>query len=1112
MAASVGASLGVTPGLLANETLDQAINLGQMSAGAMLQEVGSIGGGPAGAADVEWYSFTLDGPARVTGEVMRQGPSSSFNGVLSLFNNDPGDWGDPYDPGGHRLLQQVDGKSDGGVASIDRLLGPGTYYLAVSGDGNFDFHPLLAGSGLPGSTGDFYMRLSVADAGLGSAIGPQVLTSDPAPGAILDTSPLAIRVDLSASLDYWTVIVGETVQLIYSPTGAFDQDGQQVPLNPNDPANFSPMIPPAPLPDGSTPPDPGPDELQLFPASPLAPGYYEVVLDGLNDGSVPALLDASDVNGLGADADHPLGQDITIPFQVAGIDGVAGATGSDDTAATAQNLGDVTSAGLVRVTGAIGVDPFYNPNNTPPPNNPPGSYYVPADQVDMYHFRISGPGSYSFVADVFAGRIGSPLDPGVSLFKLDPATGALTFVAGDNNTYDTALATDGFTEPLFTDSALEVSLTAGDYYLAVANGYNTPSPAEGVPPGSPGLFDLNVPDSGTAAYINPATGPYVLDLHVQPAAVVPPHVVATSPGYRDTLDQPPTQVTVRFDEPVNIALLALQTYQVPNPGNASGIYIEGADGKPYYPRFESYDSQTNEATFLMLDGLPNGQYELHITNEVTDLGGNPLVGNDPSGDYVVPFTVDGPPRGSAGNPLAWIDQEPNNDIQHPQDLGVLFPNELTSVSGVTITRNSSQDPGQAPQDTADVYQFQVLLDRYYTFTLLGNPPPAGVTLSLTDASGNPTSVLSQLDGRLLEGVLAPGTYLLKVSGSSQAQAPNIAYTVSLKFITQNDNAPPLLTGPAPAVAIQLSSAAPPTSAPPPPVTTPPVTPPVTTPPVTSPPETSPPVTDSSPAGPPPSSGTDPSTSAAAPAVLAIAIPPELQGSPAFAGASPLSLAALGTSSIGGVIGAESTQASSTLLVENNAALPSSSLATGFIMVVTSLSSLGPGDDAVARPSGPEEAEEPMTDIGERGAVAAPAQEIGSPIGSDEGGGAHHSPLAPALSPLIRPAAPATPGGSPAEHPPLGTEPGGVSAFPSEPDAGDHRPEMSATSQDELARSDWNPARAFILGFTGLAVGAYARCRRLAIRADRPGKGLRPARPSLIRRRPLQGVGMGRVDA
>src|SRR5262249_28681171 len=136
MAASPGASFGVVP----HETLDQSIELGHISPGVSLQEMGSIGDGPDGAADVGWVNFTRDGPALVHFEVSRQDPASSFNGVLSLFNNDPTsyDFGDPYDADGHRLLEQVDGKTDGGVASFDRLLGRGSYYLAVSGDGNFD--------------------------------------------------------------------------------------------------------------------------------------------------------------------------------------------------------------------------------------------------------------------------------------------------------------------------------------------------------------------------------------------------------------------------------------------------------------------------------------------------------------------------------------------------------------------------------------------------------------------------------------------------------------------------------------------------------------------------------------------------------------------------------------------------------------------------------------------------------------------------------------------------------------------------------------------------------------------------------------------------------------
>ena len=139
MAVTVAANLAVTQAQLPNETLDQAVDLGNLSSGNEILDHGSLGDGPAGAADVQWYSFTLDQPARVTSELKADQQSASFQGVLSLFNNDPWDFGDPFDVDGHRLLDQVDGKSSGGVATLDQLLGPGTYYLAVSGSGNQGF-------------------------------------------------------------------------------------------------------------------------------------------------------------------------------------------------------------------------------------------------------------------------------------------------------------------------------------------------------------------------------------------------------------------------------------------------------------------------------------------------------------------------------------------------------------------------------------------------------------------------------------------------------------------------------------------------------------------------------------------------------------------------------------------------------------------------------------------------------------------------------------------------------------------------------------------------------------------------------------------------------------
>ncbi len=222
----------------------------------------------------------------------------------------------------------------------------------------------------------------------------------------------------------------------------------------------------------------------------------------------------ADPNGvpLGEDAAHPAGADESFVFQVDGIDGVAGATGSDDTAATARDLGNVAGAGLIQVSGAIGDDPSFNPSLSPDPTNPEPQF-VPANQVDLYHFQITGPGRYAMLAEVFAGRIGSPLDPGISLFELDPSDGELVFLAGNNNTLNPTQGTDG-SIPLFTDSALTDGLTAGNYYLAVAGGSNTPSPLEGQMPGSPGIFDPNQPGSAQLGW---STGPYVLNLLVQPA-------------------------------------------------------------------------------------------------------------------------------------------------------------------------------------------------------------------------------------------------------------------------------------------------------------------------------------------------------------------------------------------------------------------------------------------------------------------------------------------------------------------------------------------------------------------------------------------------------------------
>ncbi len=761
-----------------NETIDQAHDLGGLTEPVVV--VGSIGNGPAGAADVTWYEFELGNPARVDFKLTTPAENPPFASVLSLYNNDPEDFGDPFDPSGHRLLTQVEANRSTGAVDYDQNLGPGDYFVAISGAGNLDFSPVVAGSGFDGATGIYELSLSATDLGLSGA-GPTVLSSDPASGAVLDGSPLAIRLEMSGPLNPGTIVAGQSVQLLFRPVGATAGDaGTSVGLSS---VNFSAAA----------------NELQLFPAAPLAPGDYTVSLAG--DSSMDqAVLAAPDGIPLGEDAAHPAGADYSMTFQVDGIDGVAGASGSDDSAATAHQLGDVAGAGLIQVNGAIGVDPSFNPSLSPDPTNPEPQF-SPANQVDLYQFEITEPGRYALLAEVFCGRIGSRLDPGISLFELDPSTGLLVFLAGNNNTLDPTQGTDG-SIPLLTDSALTAGLCAGDYFLAVAGGANTPSPLEGQPPGSPGIYNPNQPGSAQNGW---SVGPYVLNLMVQ-AAPEPPRVLASSPSSGEILDEAPQQITVQFSEPIDLEQLAFEAFETSPQGTLPQVFIEGADWARYYPRFVSYNRATNQAIFQMLDGLPNGSYTLHLSGPggLADLGGNPIAGNDPSGDHVIPFQVQGPARGISGNMTDGYTflAQPAEGI--PQNLGVLFPDELQA--GVTINRLPENGTSPAPPSISDQYIVQLLQNQTYSFSLSGSFLPVGAQVTLTNEAGQPVPLLASYSGQDFFAPLAAGTYTVTVNGWTAGQSANVSYQLTMDLVGQQDNAPPLVAGPAPLLQIHLESA------------------------------------------------------------------------------------------------------------------------------------------------------------------------------------------------------------------------------------------------------------------------------------------------------------------
>jgi hypothetical protein len=746
-----------------NDTIDQAQSLGNLNTPGRAEIDGTIGRGSSGRSDVDWYEFSLDHASAIS-VVTRAGSLAS---MLSLYGSSSREASGMRAESAFRLLAQDDGADHGGSAHLERALAAGNYTVAVSGSGNRYFHPLIAGSGYQGQVGAYELVVEAIDLGLRSSDGPVVLATDPASGANLNRSPFIIRIDLSTGLDARSIRLGHNAQLSY--TGA---------------NGISPKREPVAL--ASAYFDQAAGELDLTPAAPLRPGDYSLLLAGDRSAGQESLVDPAG-NPLGKSQLHPAGADFTLSFRVDGVKGnqTPGA-GADDTPATAHDLGELADAGLVEVPGAIGDDP----------TNP-----IPfsGSDVDLYHFHLRGTGRYAFTSEVFAGRIGSPLDPSLSLFRLDSGTHRLQFVASNDNSFNPALTHDGRSKPLFTDPILNVGLTEGDYYLAVSASGNVPMPAFGRLPGTSGVFDPNVSHSGK----NGSTvGDYVLNLAAEPMND-PPHVtsVATMEGsplsQAGILTAPPIGLSMTFDKAVNLRELFRQT----GLPILDAVYIQDSQGNKFFPHLVNYTDNENRADFLMHDALANGVYELHLSSAhgLTDMAGNALIGNDPSGDYVRRFTISGPARGSDGNPRVWLDEEPNDDSAHPQNLGVLFPAELET--GVFLDRKPIADAS----DLAKYYEFRILQTALYSFGLTSPLTNSGIELTLTDQFGKAIPLIqSSFRGWVHTVVnLGPGAYILGISGWSTALSAKLGYQLSiLSFAQEQEPVPPLSVGPAPAIRIR----------------------------------------------------------------------------------------------------------------------------------------------------------------------------------------------------------------------------------------------------------------------------------------------------------------------
>jgi hypothetical protein len=758
----------LSPDALFHETLDAALDLRSLALVGQVNVGGAIGAGPHGAADVNWYRFELSATTEVRLTAFPGAGGHPLLATLTLYSDSPYDPFnpiDPYTPDGHRLLAQDDAGNHLGYARIDRLLGPGNYWVAVSGSGNDYFDPFLADSGLNGRTGSY--RLSVATSDPGPAYDdlatPVVLAADPAPGAVLSASPFALRFDLNAPVDPYSIFVGQdpsdTAQLWFSTVKDFSSGSAatQVDLS-------LATVSLEQNADGNN------NELHIALVNPLPAGYYQAILKGYGPG----------------------GTDYVVQFQITGpVGNTDPARQPGDSIFTAYEIPNAADGRLHQVGGAVGVDP------TDPAGFDPSA-------VQFYHFSISGPGLYAFDAEVFAGRIGSPLLPAPTLYRVD-ASGQLEFVASNGGTGNQTLATDGLTPPLANDPALLLSLSRGDYYLAVSSGLDFPDPLD---PTRTGVFDPLTPQSATAGN---STGPYVLNLLLQPAGPAP-RVVAVKADTSPAGNEPLAGVQVRFSQPVNLHSLTFEAFQqsLAQTGTACGALasatLTDVSGKSYDLRLESYDDATNTATFILLDAVPPGTYTLRLSGAgplgITNVGGVPLAGNVAGTTDFVTTLVS---RGAASGTTAWSSLPGFGTPDHAQPIGVLFPVSLSN--GITITRDASAGAGT----TEDDYSFQVLQSRQYSLAVTGDSLPPGLTLTFinTTAGVTRTYIYDPLNPSTVIALPA-GTYTLRATWSGGVGA----YALTLSISGSAENPVSLVVGSGPALRARLLTSAPDTAPPP----------------------------------------------------------------------------------------------------------------------------------------------------------------------------------------------------------------------------------------------------------------------------------------------------------
>ncbi|MDP7637180.1 MAG: DVUA0089 family protein, partial [Phycisphaerae bacterium] len=142
-----------------NDILAQAVDSGLNGTGDAIFS-GTIGDGAVGARDVDLFALQVEAGMVLSADIDAWENGSTLNSLLRVFDAD-----------GNELTFNDD--IHGSDSFIEyALTRAGTYYVGVSGFGNFSYDPLAAGGELAGSTGDYILTMSLAPAG--DYTGPEI--------------------------------------------------------------------------------------------------------------------------------------------------------------------------------------------------------------------------------------------------------------------------------------------------------------------------------------------------------------------------------------------------------------------------------------------------------------------------------------------------------------------------------------------------------------------------------------------------------------------------------------------------------------------------------------------------------------------------------------------------------------------------------------------------------------------------------------------------------------------------------------------------------------------------------------------------------------------------